>query len=230
MTVRNGKLLSKTVLISALFLCSCIHEEIPEDENFIVPLKYTQETDNEKIKAFNEMCRKCVTGNADNADEVITTYNSTLKADDFEKHNTYIIKKDPELDNYFYQTEHLNSEYERCMQKAINDGRKEFAFLYVTKPRTLARLSCHFYREGNHKEGAFWLRRLENLSGRNRAYFVAAREFIKYKETRTIAAELLGEATKLGNPNSTEMLEQYIQPNNVFTEYQKKHEMATDEK
>ena len=108
--------------------------------------------------------------------------------------------------------------------------RKEFAFLYVTKPRTLARLSCHFYREGNHKEGAFWLRRLENLSGRNRAYFVAAREFIKYKETRAIAAELLGEATKLGNPNSTEMLEQYIQPNNVFTEYQKKHEMATDEK
>lgn len=93
MTVRNGKLLSKTVLISALFLCSCIHEEIPEDENFIVPLKYTQETDNEKIKAFNEMCRKCVTGNADNADEVITTYNSTLRADDFKKHNTYIIKR-----------------------------------------------------------------------------------------------------------------------------------------
>ena len=58
MTVRNGKLLSKTVLISALFLCSCIHEEIPEDENFIVPLKYTQETDNEKIKAMVPLVRE----------------------------------------------------------------------------------------------------------------------------------------------------------------------------
>lgn len=221
-----------TVLLLALFLCACSLEQIPEEENLQNVDKYSQDSDNCRINEFNEMCHKCVIGNGNNANIVVQTYNSSLNETDLAPSLPISVIKDKDLPEYFYQTEQLNSEYERCLQKSIADGRTDLSGFYITRPRTVARIARHFYQISNHKEGAFWVRRLVNLTGRENGYYYAAMEFINYKETKSIAAELLSESSQLGNSNALVLLEQHVKPDNVFTEYQKKHpseNMNTDE-
>ena len=173
---------------------------------------------------FKELCFNCSLGKADNYDEIVSLYYSTLNEKDarFAK-KTYSFLGNSD-GSYLYQTETLNKEFEKCMQKAISTKSKHYSDFLITRAYICSRISLFFYKESDLKNSNYWARRAINLVGEAQGNYILGRVYIRDDSTIEIGADYHAHSAHLGYVNAIPALRDNLQEHSVFNLFEKEDE------
>lgn len=199
--------------ITCGFLSSCSLEDETVDKIVIKapPVEHSKEE-----AEFLKLTRECTIGDLQKANDAVSLYISTLPKNDIPPKARYLDTM-PSFKPYFYQKANLTIEFDKCLQKAISSGNKEFSEFYITRASTISRMAQYFYSVDDKENGAYWVMRGLNLSGLKQGYYSLGRIFIRDNKTKEIGAQMLSESAKLGNTNSKELLTEASLFKDVFT-------------
>ena len=206
-----------TTMLSGCTLEDETAEKVIEKEQIIASEPTVQEI-------FKELCFNCCLGKSDNYDEIVTLYYSTLSEKDarFAKQEySFLGNSDG---SYLYQTEELNREFEKCMQKAISTKSKHYSDFLITRAYICSRISLSFYKEGDLKNSNYWARRAVNLVGEAQGNYILGRVFIRDDSTIEIGANYLAQSAHLGYANALHALRDNLQEHSVFNLFAKDEE------
>lgn len=212
-------ILSATVTLSVavllVFLQGCSLEDETEDR-IVVPLKDPSSlSDSPLTLKFLHLTRKCTTGDMNEAPNVLSMYLSSLPSDDVpdsvKSHYRGLLE-----DRYLFQRKDLNTEFEKCLQKASVSGLKEYRTFYLTKAPVLSRISQYYYAHNDYENGSYWALRVVNLLGISKGYNILGRVFVKDPKTVKAGAMMLSESAKHDNVSALAFLSDSVLYRNVF--------------
>lgn len=174
-------------LVASTLIQGCSIEN-EYDEKIIEPEEnIDQRVADERERDFIDLCKKCVMGDFKQLDRLRDIYFQSLRNRNF-------------TPRFLFQREKLNSFYEACIHKAVSDGKADYSSGYViVGPYSSALLARDMYAENRLADGAYWIRRVINLQGRELGYEIAGSVFIRDDRTYDIGVKMLGEAAHLGN-------------------------------
>lgn len=182
------------ICLAACLIAGCTLED-EYQEKIIVPNKSTPvETVDPAVREFSDLAHRCITGDTKALGPLKKKYWDSIR--------------DPKSPQHLlFQTEKLNSEYERCVLKAMADNDMEFVeHANVDSPIASALLARGYYAREDYVSGAYWMKRLIALQGRMQGYELAGNIFLHNEATYEIGIKLLGEAALLGSRTATSEL------------------------
>lgn len=202
--VALGLMLSGLAL--ALGGCSIESEDL-EEQKVKVEEKKTDDSELELTPTgkFIAECNKCVLGDISNLPTLIETYLST-----------YTSRTDYAENAFTYQYLEPTLAFERCAQKAMQEGDRSAFDSMIIRPARVARISRYFYAQNNPTQGAFWLQRIINTQGEQHGLEVAGRIFIQDQRTIGVGVRLLEQSARLGNRNARQMLLGLMNPGSTY--------------
>ena len=210
------------IIISAFLFSGCTLEDETAEKMIEKQQIIASEPTLQDI--FKVLCFNCCLGKADNYDEIVTLYYSTLSEKDarFAK-GTYTFLADCD-GSYLYQTETLNREFEKCMQKAISTHSKHYADFLISRAYICSRISLFFYKSNDLKNSNYWARRAVNLVGEAQGNYILGRVYIRDDSTIEIGADYLAHSAHLGYVNAIPALRDSLQEHSVFNLFEKEDE------
>ena len=202
------RLASLSALSLALCLslngCSIANEDETEQKIEVTETKKTEQ-EMTPVEKFIADCDRCVLGDISHLPELIATYQST-----------YTGHTDYTPDSFTYQHLEPTLAFERCAQKAAQEGDRSAFDSMIIRPARVARIARYFYAMNNPTQGAFWLQRIINTQGEVRGLEVAGRIFIQDTRTIGVGVRLLEQSARLGNRNARQMLLGLMNPGSTY--------------
>ena len=202
------RLASLSALSLALCLslngCSIANEDETEQKIEVTETKKTEQ-EMTPVEKFIADCDRCVLGDISHLPELIVTYQST-----------YTGHTDYTPDSFTYQHLEPTLAFERCAQKAAQEGDRSAFDSMIIRPARVARIARYFYAMNNPTQGAFWLQRIINTQGEVRGLEVAGRIFIQDTRTIGVGVRLLEQSARLGNRNARQMLLGLMNPGSTY--------------
>ena len=184
--------------------CSIANEDETEQKIEVTETKKTEQ-EMTPVEKFIAECDRCVLGDISHLPELIATYQST-----------YTGRTDYTPESFTYQHLEPTLAFERCAQKAAQEGDRSAFDSMIIRPARVARIARYFYAMNNPTQGAFWLQRIINTQGEVRGLEVAGRIFIQDTRTIGVGVRLLEQSARLGNRNARQMLLGLMNPGSTY--------------
>lgn len=184
--------------------CSIANEDETEQKIEVTETKKTEQ-EMTPVEKFIADCDRCVLGDIRHLPELIATYQST-----------YTGRTDYTPESFTYQHLEPTLAFERCAQKAAQEGDRSAFDSMIIRPARVARIARYFYAMNNPTQGAFWLQRIINTQGEVRGLEVAGRIFIQDTRTIGVGVRLLEQSARLGNRNARQMLLGLMNPGSTY--------------
>ena len=184
--------------------CSIANEDETEQKIEVTETKKTEQ-EMTPVEKFIAECDRCVLGDISHLPELIATYQSS-----------YTGRTDYTPESFTYQHLEPTLAFERCAQKAAQEGDRSAFDSMIIRPARVARIARYFYAMNNPTQGAFWLQRIINTQGEVRGLEVAGRIFIQDTRTIGVGVRLLEQSARLGNRNARQMLLGLMNPGSTY--------------